>query len=257
MAPMTETQARLIIQSRPGKRWLLLGAGLSLMGVGLLILLLTDSMVTLTCRRTANAKGKIELKSSRVLGSSSREAALESVTDVVIRRGISRGGGGVVLETTNGEFSLASLSTGRANELAGELTAFLSTPAMPDLTIRQDSRPATYGVGLGMIAVGFLILALGFETVLCTFDRSASKVAIERRGLLGARRAEYELGDIADIRSEWVTNRKKAKAVYLILKSGSRIHAGWPGQSFKPGEIRGFLGLREASPIAPRKEDRH
>ena len=254
---MTETPARLMVQSRPGKRLLLLGAGLSLMGVGILILLMTDSMVTLSCRRTAPAQGKIELESSRLLGSRTRETDLESVTNVVIRQGISRGGGGVVLLTTNGEFSLASLSSGRANELAGELTAFLSTPALPDLTIRQDSRPATYGVGLGMIAIGLLVLALGFETVLCTFDRSADKVAIERKGMLGARRAEYELGDIADIRSEWVTNRKKAKAVYLILKSGSRVHAGWPGQSFKPDEIRAFLGLRGASPIEAQGEDRH
>jgi len=148
-----------------------------------------------------------------------------------------------VLLTTSGEFSLASLSSGRANELAGELTAFLSTPALPDLTIRQDSRPATYGVSLGMIAVGALILALSFETVLLTLDRSASRAAIERKGLLRARRAEYDLRDIADIRSEWVTNRKNAKAVFLILRSGARIHAGWPGPSFKPDELRGFLGL--------------
>ena len=254
---MTETPARLMVQSKPGKRLLLLGAGLSLVVVGMLILLMTDSMVTLSCRRTAPAQGKIELESSRLLGSRTRETDLESVTDVVIRQGISRGGGGVVLLTTNGEFSLASLSSGRANELAGELTAFLSTPAVPDLTIRQDSRPATYGVSLGMIAVGFLILALAFETVLCTFDRTASKVAIERKGMLGARRAEYDLGDIAGIRSEWVTNRKKAKAVYLILKSGSRIHAGWPGPSFKFDEIHGFLGLTGASPIGAREEDRN
>ena len=272
MAPITETPSRLVVQSRSGKRWLLLGVGLLLMGVGILIFLMTDSVITLTCRRadsvqartdsvqprtgpiqtrtgpvqgkTAPARGKIELESSRLLGSRTRETALESVTDVVIRRGISRGGGGVVLLTTSGEFSLASLSSGRANELAGELTAFLSTPAMPDLTIRQDSRPPTYGVSLGMIAVGALILALSFETVLFTFDTTASRVAIERKGLLGARRAEYDLRDIADIRSEWVTNRKKAKAVFLILRSGARIHAGWPGPSFKPDEVRGFLGLR-------------
>src|SRR5262249_41529493 len=157
-----------------------------------------------TCRwGSAATNGKIELDTSRLFGSNTREAPVETVTRVVIRPGISRGNGGVVLLTNNGEFSLATLSSGRANQLAGRLTAFLSVPGSPDLTIRQDSRLSTYGISFGMIAVGVLVLALGFETLVCTFDKAAGLIAIQRKGLLGTRRAEYHIHEVADLRTEW------------------------------------------------------
>jgi len=188
-------------------------------------------------------EGKIELVSSRLIGSETRDAPLESVRSVVIKHGISRGGGGVVLLTNTGEFSLASLSSGRADELAGRLTAFLSVPGSPDLTIRQDNRPATFGVGLAMIAVGALILMLGFEKVVCNFDKSGKRIAIVRTGLFGTRKAEYEMGQVADFRAEWTSKRRKGMVVYLMLKSGDRVHAGWPDDRDTVGAIRRFLGL--------------
>src|SRR5262249_22478299 len=157
MEVVEQTPTLLVTQCRPDKRRLLIVVAMLFSAVGILILFLTDTVVTLTCRwGSAATNGKIELVTSRLFGSNTREAPVETVTRVVIRPGISRGNGGVVLLTNNGEFSLATLSSGRANQLAGRLTAFLSVPGSPDLTIRQDSRLSTYGISFGMIAVGVL-----------------------------------------------------------------------------------------------------
>jgi hypothetical protein len=243
MEIVEQTPTLLTIRGRPDKRRLLLAGSLLFMTGGILILLLTDSVVTLTCRRSAPIQGKIELVSSRLLGSKTQEVPLNSVTGVVIRPGISRGGGGVVLRTGSGEFSLASLSSGRANELAAQLAGFISDPQAPPLTIRQDDRLITYGIALGMIAVGALILALGFESIMATFDSAENTITLTRKGLFGTRKAEYDIRDMADVRPEWVSSRKKGKVVYLILKSGARVHAGWPDDSDTVGAIRRFLGL--------------
>jgi len=243
MEVVEQTPTLLVTQCRPDKRRLLIAAAMLFSAIGILILCLTDSVVTLTCRWSAATNGKIELVTSSLFGSRTREAPVEAVTRVVIKPGKSRGNGGVVLLTNTGEFSLATLSSGRANQLAGRLTAFLSAPGSPDLTVRQDSRLSTYGISFGIIAVGVLVLALGFETVVCTFDKEASRIAIQRKGLLGTRRAEYYMREVADLRTEWVSNRKKGKVVYLVLKSGARVHAGWPGNSGAVDATRRFLGL--------------
>jgi hypothetical protein len=247
MQVVEQTQSRLVTQARPDKRWLLFAGGAFIMAGGILIALMTDSVVTLTCRRNAPMEGKIELASSRLLTSTTRDIPLTAVTGVVIKAGISRGGGGVFLRTSDGEFSLASLSSGRADQLAAELTGFLSNPRDLSLTIRQDDRLITYSIALGMIAVGVLILALGFETVTCDFDKAGSTVTLARKGVLGTRKAEYEIRDISDVRAEWVSRRKKGKAVYLILKSGARVHAGWPDRSDTLGVIPRFLGISGGS----------
>ncbi|HYL97758.1 MAG TPA: hypothetical protein VEZ90_02300 [Blastocatellia bacterium] len=208
-----------------------------------MILSLTETVVILNCQRTGPHDGTIELVSSALTGSKSKQVALDDVVGVAIKPGLSRGAGGVVLRTREGEFSLAVLSSGRANQLASDMGHFIYDTADPVLTIRQDERAITYGVSSGVLAVGLFIIALGFQVVACTFDKSTGRVEIRRKSPFGTKKVGCALADVADMRVEVVGSRKRARVAYLIMRSGERIHAGWPDQSNTIGSVRAFLGM--------------
>jgi hypothetical protein len=242
MEVLKETPSELAVQARPGIR-LLAAGGVMFCLVGLLIVAMTQTMVVLNCHRSGPREGVIELSSQALFGSKVGRTRLEDVTDVVIATGPSRGSRGVVIRTKEGDLSLAALSSGRANQLAAQLRGFIDDPAAPGLTIRQDNRLFAFTMGPAMVLVGLFLFALTSQRVSYTLDKAAGRVLMERKSIFGTRKAEYPMNQIADVRTQWVGYRKRAAVVYLVLRSGERIHAGWPDRAGTVARIRAFLGF--------------
>ena len=242
MDVLKETRHELTVEARPNRMALTI-AGVLLFLAGLLVLIMTETAVSLDGRRSGSHEGVIEFSTSSLIGSKSKSVRIEDVSDVVIERGTSRGTGGVVIQSRDGNLSLAALSSGRAVQLLDEVKSFLDDPTLRNLHIARESLLFAYTMGPALALLGLLLLALTSQRVRYTIDKAAGRVALERKSVFGTRKAEYALQQIASVQTQWASRQKRSAVVWFVLNSGQKVHAGWPDRAGTVNKIREFLEL--------------
>lgn len=128
---------------------------------GLVVMVLSGELATLTCQRVEQTQGSCQLVTSGLLGSDEITIPLNQLQNAKLEL-ISgpRGGGGyrVVLLTDDGEIPFISAwnpSVQEKQKKADLINAFIGNPRETSLRVQQDERWSAYSVG------GFLILGGG------------------------------------------------------------------------------------------------
>ncbi|MBD1863755.1 MULTISPECIES: hypothetical protein [Trichocoleus] len=204
MKVVKETPNQLTLLHRPIWLWLF---GLIFAGAGLAAIATFGKVVTLNCNRTAPVQSNCQLKAAGLLGLAAQETALDSLQSAKVERSSSSDGDTfrVVLVTNQGEVPFTDYYSSGENgkqEIATQISTFLSSPQASSLTLQQDDRWFMFMFGSVFVIAG-LAVAIGMgEIVVCEFDRSSDSLILKRHGLFGTKVSERRIHEIEAVRVE-------------------------------------------------------
>ncbi|PSB55570.1 hypothetical protein [Chamaesiphon polymorphus] len=202
--------------------------------IGLKLLGLTASIITLECQRSASSQIECQLSVTGISGTK-KEQIPGFVTSA---KTVKTSGKGVVFTTTKGEIELApyrAFVTDRTDKTVDRLNAFIKNPQQPTISIEQDDRWANSLFIVNFLAAGMAVVfgALAIPLRMsCRLDRNSGEAIVDKKYLLyGDRQTKIPLATIDRSlvkKLPFHVNSKSVYNIHLIPSVGKKVSLSVP-----------------------------
>ena len=199
-------------------------AGILFIAMGLGTAWLLARAVRFDCVR---ADGTCAVGTSTGFGWKTREFGVEQLRGARARTWERGGAAGMRLEllTDGGAIPLDLVNaTGDVKDsLARVIEEFVDDHSVAEVRIREDARPAGWGLGLLLVAAGAICLA-AMEWIRLTLDRDQGTVTLRSRRLRGRRSEDALVGDVTGVEvREFKLRRGSSSSVSLALRGRAEM----------------------------------
>jgi hypothetical protein len=252
MKIVQEHESQMTLRVRP---WLLWFTGAVFISFGLLMVL-SGSENTLTCRRDTTAPASCELSKKSLLSSQEEVLPLEDIERTTVQAYRRRNTRSYSLGLVTKTGVIKSIGTRFSSEqTVQDFQEFFKDTQKTNLFLKNDGRFTGYAFGVMFIPLGLLVAFAYSQTIVCHIDKNSGKLTLLNYGLRNKSQAEYNINDIQLITLQaLVSKNQKMYRLILLMQSGEYVPltpnfpAGLREQEKTATRLSNFLNLQYFPP---------